>query len=127
MTTPEDELGLRIARRLDPGLREIDQPTLTQLRLARERAVSKLKTRRSWIIAAAGASGAPDSVIRYFSARHLVPILMLVLALAGALYWQQQQQHDDVADIDAKLLSGELPIDAYLDKGLDSWLKRTSY
>ena len=29
-----------------------------------------------------------------------------------------------IADLDARLLTDDLPIDAYLDKGFDSWLKR---
>jgi hypothetical protein len=31
-----------------------------------------------------------------------------------------------LAEVDAGLLTDELPINAYLDKGFDSWLKRSS-
>jgi hypothetical protein len=64
-------------------------------------------------------------VLHYFNPRYLLPLVALLLAIMGAVYWQTQQS-DEAAEIDANLLSGDLPIDAYLDKGLDSWLKRTS-
>jgi hypothetical protein len=31
-----------------------------------------------------------------------------------------------LADLDVRLLTDDLPIDAYLDKGFDSWLNRQS-
>jgi hypothetical protein len=32
----------------------------------------------------------------------------------------------DIGELDAQLLTGELPIDAFLDKDFDSWLKSAS-
>jgi hypothetical protein len=46
--------------------------------------------------------------------------------MLGATYWQIAIQGNDNAEIDASLLSGELPIDAYLDSGFEAWLKRSS-
>jgi hypothetical protein len=51
---------------------------------------------------------------------------LLVLGMLGATYWQIAMQGNDNAEIDASLLSGELPIDAYLDSGFEAWLKRSS-
>ena len=50
---------------------------------------------------------------------------LLVLGLIGITYWQSMQS-SDIAEIDASLLSGELPISAYLDSGFEAWLKRSS-
>lgn len=58
------------------------------------------------------------------SLRVLVP-LALLLAGAVAIYaWQQNQRLAELEEIDAQLLSDELPIDAYLDRGFQSWLKK---
>jgi len=35
-------------------------------------------------------------------------------------------QSMDIADIDASLLTSELPINAYLDSDFEAWVKRTS-
>ena len=47
--------------------------------------------------------------------------------MIGIAYWQNgSSPASEMAEIDAGLLSDELPINAYLDKGFDSWLKRSS-
>ena len=56
----------------------------------------------------------------------LLPLIALLLALAGTAYWQILQQDDNNDEIDSLLLSDDLPINAYLDKGFDAWLKRSS-
>lgn len=129
MSIGEDEIGRRIAQRLDTGLPDIDQRTLARLRSARESALERLEpqTQPAWVLARSSAdsnytrsssdSGHP------FTLRRLVSIAALIAAITGMVYWQQLQ-HEDPLDIDAKLLSGDLPIDAYLDKGLDAWLNR---
>jgi hypothetical protein len=119
----EHDLAARITRRLDLGLTEIDQRSLTRLRSARETALERLELQPTWSYA--GAGNAPGFPARghAFTFRHLASVLMLLAAVAGMVYWQQTQR-DDLVDIDAKLLSGDLPIDAYLDKGLDTWLTR---
>jgi hypothetical protein len=51
---------------------------------------------------------------------------MLVIGMLGVTYWQVVIKSYDIAEIDANLLSGELPISAYLDSGFEAWLKRSS-
>jgi hypothetical protein len=58
--------------------------------------------------------------------RNLIAAGLLVLGMMGATYWQVAMQGSDIAEIDASLLTGELPIDAYLDSGFEAWLKRSS-
>ena len=124
MIDREDELGHRIAQHLDSGLGRIDATVLARLRAAREGALARARTAPAWSLAAAGPAW---GVMRYLSPRYLVPLAALLIVIVGTVYWQQVLHVDETADIDAQLLSGDLPIDAYLDKGLDTWLKRTSY
>lgn len=125
MSIGEDEIGRRIARRLDTGLPDIDQRTLARLRSARESALERLdtQTQPAWVLAGSGNTSPPSDSDRPFTLTRLVSIAALIAAITGMVYWQQLQ-HEDPLDIDAKLLSGDLPIDAYLDKGLDAWLNR---
>ena len=51
---------------------------------------------------------------------------LLLFSLIGVTYWQLTIQSSDIAEIDASLLSSELPINAYLDSGFEAWLKRSS-
>lgn len=125
MSTGEEELAGRITRRLDHGLIEFDPRTLARLRSARESAVEQLEVQPAWSMASAGTAPASMLVgqLHPFTLRRLASIGALIAAISGMVYWQHLQ-HEDPVDIDAKLLSGDLPIDAYLDKGLDAWLTR---
>jgi len=123
MSIGEEDLAGRIVRRLDQGLADIDQHTLARLRSARETALERFEPQPAWALAWTG-SGAHRTSARRFDLRHLLSVVALLGAISGMVYWQYLQQVEDPVDIDAKLLSGELPIDAYLDKGLDSWLTR---
>jgi len=51
----------------------------------------------------------------------------LVLALVGMQYWQRQPTVEEIEEIDAALLTSDLPINAYLDNSFDSWLKRSQH
>ena len=125
MNDRESQLARGITQQLDRGLDTIDPLALARLRSAREMAVAALERRPALAVAPAGGPNARHGVLHYFSPRYILPLAALLLVVMGAVYWQSQQP-DDATDIDAKLLSGDLPIDAYLDKGLDPWLKRTS-
>ena len=52
---------------------------------------------------------------------------MIVAAGFGYQQWQAYQQLNDIEETDAAILSSDLPIDAYLDRGFQNWLKRASY
>lgn len=127
MNDREYELGSRIARHLDRGAREIDPATQASLRQARVRALESLQIQPSWELAPAAGPALPalsGGAWRHFNTRYLLPVAVLLAMISGMVYWQHAQHIDELVDIDAKLLAGDLPIDAYLDTGLDSWLKR---
>ena len=58
------------------------------------------------------------------SLRLIVPVIALAIGIAAIYTWQQNQRAAEVEEIDAQLLTGDLPIDAYLDRGFQSWLKK---
>jgi len=122
MSDSERELAARIVRRLDHGLNDIDPRVMARLRMARTAALERMQPAPVAWLAWAGAGTA--SVRRHLSPRYLAPIVGMLLALSGMLYWQQQNKIEDPVEIDAKLLASDLPIDALLDKGLDAWLQR---
>lgn len=123
MTEREDAAGRRIAGFLNDSLAAIDHDTLAVLRAAREQAASRARIQEGrvwsfgWVTAGVGGGSSR------FGFRLILSAAMLVIALGGFAYWQAQQNAiDEIADVDAGLLAGDLPIDAYLDKGLDAWL-----
>ena len=61
------------------------------------------------------------------SGRLWIGIALIVAAGFGYQQWQAYQQLNDIEETDAAILSSDLPIDAYLDRGFQNWLKRASY
>jgi hypothetical protein len=52
------------------------------------------------------------------------PLLALVIGLAGIAWWEDHQRTAELADIDAAMLSDDLPLNAYLDHGFNAYLTR---
>ena len=52
---------------------------------------------------------------------------MLLIAALGFGYqqWQALQQVREFEELDLQLLASDLPIDAYLDRGFQNWLRTT--
>jgi len=98
-----------------------------RLRAARERALAQKRLERApalgWVpMQSSGALGG----FGRFSLRVLLPALLLAVGLASIYSWQNEQRAADIVELDSRLLSDDLPIDAYLDRGFEAWLKKVS-
>jgi hypothetical protein len=52
------------------------------------------------------------------------PLALLLAGLVGTAYWEDMQRTAELADIDAAMLSDDLPLNAYLDHGFNAYLSR---
>ena len=53
-------------------------------------------------------------------------VALLIAALGfGFQQWQALQQVQEFEELDLHLLASDLPIDAYLDRGFQNWLRTT--
>ena len=123
----QDDFARRIVSMLDDSAANIEPKQRERLSAAREAALAKYRPAPVTAPVPAWAGGLSRfTEHRLFGVRYLIPIAALVIGLAGVLYMNTSGGTPDIADIDAGLLTDELPINAYLDKGFDSWLKRSS-
>ena len=123
----QDELATRIARLLDESTDKLSPQRRDALAKARGAALARYSQQRQVVAAPAWASVIGNFTERsVFGVRYLIPIAALVLGLIGVVYVQTNGVMSNIADIDLRLLTDELPIDAYLDKGFESWLERSS-
>jgi len=122
----EREFGYQIKRQLDQAL-NLEPVTLRRLKAAREQALARQRVAEpAFALAWAGAivgrlSGHPAS------AGIALGGAALILALVGLQYWQRTPTVEEIEEIDAAILTGDLPINAYLDKSFDTWLKRSQH
>jgi hypothetical protein len=125
----ELHIARKIRQVLDLGVERIDSRRLERLRISRERALLVQKQHAPQ----GGFARVGDALAQYSDAysmsRIWLPLAALVVGLAMIFQWQSMQPTMTVAEaeeIDAALLTSELPINAYLDRGFDAWLKRSS-
>jgi hypothetical protein len=124
----QDELASRIAKLLDEGTDELGAEQRERLAAARRLALSRRqrRTEPAWVPAWAGGFSRWTEQ-SFFGVRYVIPFAALLLGLLGVVYVNSSSVSSQLADIDAGLLTDELPISAYLDQELDAWLKRSSY
>jgi len=122
----ESEFGHQIKQQLDQAL-DLEPATLNRLKVARELALARQRMTEpafalAWADAVVGRlSGNPAS------ASIALAGAALILALVGIQFWQQTPTVEEIEEIDAALLTSDLPINAYLDKSFDTWLKRSQH
>lgn len=120
----DSELGYRIARILDSGVDRLDRPTLSRLQAARNAALARATKASTGIALSGGGNISADEIVPGLGS--WVMMVLLIVAVAGFAYWNNQQRIAEIEELDTALLADELPINAYLDNGFGEWLKRSS-
>ena len=115
----EREFGYQIKQQLDRAL-DLQPATLNRLKVAREQALARQRAREpafalAWADAVMGRLSSNPAPVGLALAG-----AALVLALAGIQYWHRAPTVEEIAEIDTELLTGDLPINAYLDKSFDT-------
>ena len=121
----EHQFGDRIAHLLNQGLR-LDAHELARLRDAREQALERLQPEPAGALAWAGRLVGSWGGWGMVSLRLAAPVVALGIAVSAVYTWQQKQRAAEVDEIDALLLTDDLPLDVYLDRGFQNWLKKTA-
>ena len=118
----EPQFGDKVAHVLNQGLR-LDERKLARLRAARELALLRQRPETESVLAWAGNVVGDLGGWGGLSLRLLAPVVALGVAVSAIYTWQQNQRAAEVEEIDALLLTSDLPIDAYLDRGFQNFLK----
>ena len=132
--SPVDIFAKKITTYLDQGASELKAGTAYRLQLARAEALARLADPKrapatQAAVARAGNGGGTAAGGRGMGGRGWLWLGIALIVAAGFGYqqWQAYQQLNDIEETDAAILSSELPIDAYLDRGFQNWLKRASF
>jgi Protein of unknown function (DUF3619) len=119
----EQDFSKKLTGCLNSGLNNLDAATLAKLNKARTEALSQHRDpiRVLGLVTVSGRVLEPTYFLRK-------PLFWLpILAIVVATFALQPQTTDDLYDasgsLDAKLLTGELPLDALLDNDFADWVK----
>ncbi len=132
----QDEFGDRIAARLSAGARALPHDVSERLKMARSQALARRRTadrvanvRARTVSAVFGNGGSSASLgggsgpglwTRWAS---VVPLLALAAGLVAIQFVQDDNRVSELADVDAALLTDDLPPSAYTDPGFVQFLK----
>jgi hypothetical protein len=131
----ESQVARTVKDVLNAGL-GLSPEAAARLRVARERALERHRAPVAQAaLAGAGRTGIPTGGNPgQFVTRVLLPAAILVAAMFGLQQWQDAQraaralaqQVAEIEEIDSGLLTGDLPIKAYLDEDFQAWLARSA-
>jgi hypothetical protein len=125
----QDRFGRRIAARLSAGTAELSHDVAERLRAARVQAVARRKPAVIRTATAAAASGGAATLTfgegqsLWNRIASVLPLIALVAGLFVIQVAQDEHRAHEVAEVDAALLTDDLPPAAYADPGFIQFLK----
>ena len=125
MNADDLNFAYKVRHALNEHLDQLPASTADRLASARKKAVSRKKAHASVRLAQGQLAG---NIGAFFTSSMLgrmgviVPLLALVVGLAGIYQYEEQQRIAELAELDAAVLSDELPLTAYLDQGFNAYL-----
>lgn len=128
----EARFGARIAARLEEGSRDLPHNITERLRASRMRALANRRVTEiqlAPVLAGAHSAGGTlgtNSPGFWTRASALLPLLALVLGLMAIGVMQDQERAFELAEVDAELLTADLPPTAYTDPGFLQYLKKAA-
>jgi hypothetical protein len=135
MSTQEEEFGKKLKAYLDQGSSDLRSGIAYRLQQARAAAIARAGgeaetspadvLRRAPGLVGLGGGGPVGGGERplYTQPRVWLAIGLVVAAMIGYQQWTAWQDLEELEDLDAQILTSDLPIDAYLDRGFQLWLK----
>jgi hypothetical protein len=125
-----DAMGRMIVGRLSEGAEALPHDISERLKLARVQAVAKRRIVSLQVASSISASGREMAL--NMSGREdglwnriasLLPLLALVAGLISIAVMQEDSRAREVAEVDAELLTDELPPSAFVDPGFAQYLR----
>lgn len=135
MNTDDLNFAYKVRHALNEQLDELPASTTDRLAAARKAAMARKKAHVPVMVAQraarpslAGMFGMFGSSSFNFSALGragaIIPLLALVAGLAGVYQYEEERRIAELAELDAAVLSDELPLTAYLDHGFNQYLEQ---
>lgn len=132
MNAKEINFAYKVRHALNENLDDLPSMATDRLALARNIALSRKKKDQPLRVsvtknAIAGHAGSFFAEQFSWTVRMGValPLFALIVGLAGIYQYEHQERINETAEMDADVLSDELPLSAYLDHGFNTYLTTT--
>ena len=123
-----DQFGRASASLLRQGASNLSSEIKDRLYAARKKALSvkkpeKMRVQKRALVGSNGLWGSNSSNGIWDTVSWAAPLAVLVFGLIGIAQWQDDSRINDIAEVDAALLTDDVPPDAYADSGFMAFLK----
>lgn len=127
----QERFALKIAARLSDGCDELPHDISERLRFARTQAIAKRKVVADQSVALPLSGNSPAATLGTLEEHvswwnrigAVLPLLALVLGLIAIHSTENDRTAQEMAQLDAALLTDDLPLAAYADPGFSQFLK----
>lgn len=131
MNTDDLNFAYKVRHALNEKLDQLPEPTTERLAAARKAALARKKPDAPARVAAR--KNVLAGIATHLLAEPLswlgrmgvaIPLLVLGVGAVGIYQFEQEQQIAELAELDAAVLSDELPLSAYMDHGFNAYLTK---
>lgn len=126
----EEHVGRSIAARLNSAANDVPHDIAERLKAARMQALTKRKIAKLqpvFVVASRGGTASlhmgGDERSVWNRVASLLPLLVLIAGLFTIALMAEERRVDEIAEIDAEILTDDLPPDAYTDPGFAQFLR----
>ena len=124
----EDRIGQRVAARLNESTRELPHDISERLRVARQQAIARRSVSLVETVVLTEHAGSTMVLkrggLRWQLFGSIVPLIMLIVGLFAINIIQDERRASELAEVDAELLTDDLPPVAYTDPGFTQFLRQ---
>jgi hypothetical protein len=131
MNTRELNFAYKVRNALNENLDNLPPSTVDKLVAARKLALSRKKQPSPLrallakpVLASNSGSVYAESPSWLFRMGAAIPFVVLLIGLTSIYQHEKERRIADTAEIDAEVLSDELPLSAYLDHGFNAYLAK---
>ncbi len=127
MNSDDLNFAYKVRHALNEHAEHLPSATVDRLAQARKAALARKKPDAPVRLAQRQIAGNIGSLFSFSMMGRVavaVPLLALVAGLAGIYHFEEQQRIAEMAELDAAVLSDELPLTAYLDTGFNAYLEK---
>jgi hypothetical protein len=129
----EQQFAQEIRKALDESTVRLPYRVSHRLELARRNALAHQRTSEVRVPAPSGAlvtaggpsAAQPEHTVWWRLGVTLVPALVVAVGLMAISVWNETETADEIAEIDTAVLTDELPLTAYTDRGFGVFLKNS--
>ena len=126
MNTDDLNFAYKVRHALNENLDHLPDAAVDRLAHARKAAMARKKPHAAPLhVAQRALAGNAGSLFSFEWLGRMgvaVPLMVMIAGLAGIYQYQEEQRIAEVADLDAGVLSDELPLTAYLDQGFNAYV-----